>query len=86
MRAKMKILRVSQYETMQSIALEAVCKPDGYPVDGSDEDNSYAHFTPNARTTMDITNPNLHGKFKVGQTFYVDFTEATPQTDETKIA
>lgn len=53
-------------------------KQDGYPADGTDEDNSFALFTPSLDMNMQITNPALVGKFKVGDTFYVDFIPATP--------
>ncbi|WP_204367562.1 hypothetical protein [Janthinobacterium sp. HH01] len=46
------------------------------PPDGSDEDNSFARWTPSAELTMTINNPDLLGKFKVGDKFYVDFTPA----------
>ena len=45
-----------------------------YPEDGSDEDNTYAKFSPSASFDIMIANPALIGKFAVGDTFYVDFT------------
>lgn len=53
--------------------MHAVCASK-YPEDGSDEDNTYAKFTPGADLSMNIANPALFGSFKVGDTFYVDFT------------
>lgn len=53
----------------------------GYPSDGSDEDNTFARWTPNAHLTMDVQNPALFGTLKVGQKYYVDLVLA----EETKI-
>lgn len=82
MRAKM---RVSQVETFKNsdgtstvgerLKLNAVAKNGSYPSDGSDEDNSFARWTPSAELTISISNPELFGKFSIDQAFYVDFTE-----------
>ena len=80
MRAKMKVTEVDSFEkgvepkTFESLKFSAVCKSDGYPADGSDENNTFAKWTPSAELKMTITNPALFGKFTVGQEFYVDFT------------
>ena len=77
MRAKLQISRVeTPYEGAEKLTFHAVCKDGGYPSDGSDEDNSYARWSPQADLTIVINNPALHGKFKVGEKFYVDFTSA----------
>lgn len=76
MRAKMKVSRVEMFEGGEVLTFNAVCKTGAYPEDGSDEDNSFAKFTPTAELKMNITNPALHGKFKPGQKFYVDFSPA----------
>lgn len=47
-----------------------------YPEDGSDEDNTYAKWSPGAELKINIANPALFGKFAVGQKYYVDFTAA----------
>lgn len=60
----------------ETLTFAAVCKSTAYPEDGSDEDNSYARWSPSASLTITIANPNLWGKFKVGDKFYVDFTPA----------
>lgn len=54
--------------------LSCVAKNGAYPEDGSDEDNTFAKFSPSGVLDMQIANPDLLGKFKVGDTFYVDFT------------
>lgn len=88
MRAKVKVSRVEvfragqtnsqiseEYTTSERLTLNAVYK-NQYDSTGKDEDNTYALWTPNAEFTINITNPNLFGKFKVDQKYYVDFTLA----------
>ena len=75
MRAKMKVASINYHsDSCETLEFHAVCKNDGYPSDGSDENNTYALWTPTADLKMCITNPALTGKFEVGQEFYVDFT------------
>ncbi len=77
MRAKMRVSQVvSHGPTTETLHFNAVAKNDGYPADGSDENNSFAMWTPSAELSMTVTNPALIGKFQPGQTFYVDFSEA----------
>jgi hypothetical protein len=78
MRAKMTIDTVEQGEGCETLLFRAVGKSDEpYNEDGSgDENNSFARWTPCADLNMTITNPELMGKLKEGQTFYVDFTKA----------
>lgn len=77
MRAKMKIHSVEKHGAdSETLHLGAVCKNDGYPEDGSDENNTFARWTPSAGLSMTINNPALIGKFSPGQEFYLDFTEA----------
>lgn len=44
-----------------------------YPTDGSDEDNTYAKFSPAGELTLTIANPALLGKIEPGTKFYLDF-------------
>lgn len=76
MRAKMQVYSVESHGTSETLRMHAVCKSEGYPLDGSDEDNSYAHWTPFGELTLGITNPALTGKFARGDKFYLDFTRA----------
>ena len=75
MRAKMRIAGIekhsAEYETLH---FHAVAKDGPYPSDGSDEDNTYAKFSPAGELSLSVANPALIGKFKVGDTFYLDFT------------
>lgn len=75
MRAKMVVTSVDdQYKGQEDLTFSAVCKNE-YDQEGSDENNTYARWTPSAQLSMSIMNPNLHGKFKVGDEFYLDFTK-----------
>lgn len=75
MRAKMRVSAVIRHSDLcEALHFNAVCKNDGYPADGSDENNPFARWTPSAE--LSTTNPDLIGKFKVGHEFYVDFTLA----------
>ena len=47
-----------------------------YPEDGSDENNTYAKFSPDAHLSIYVANPALFGQFKAGEAYYVDFTAA----------
>ena len=75
MRAKLKVVSTKKHsDTYEELEFSAVAKNDGYPADGSDENNTFAKFTPSATLKMSITNPDLIGQFSAGQEFYVDFT------------
>jgi hypothetical protein len=77
MRAKMRVIHTKKRsDTCEELEFSAVCKNDGYPADGSDENNSFAMWTPSATLKMSITNPALVGAFTAGQIVYVDFTLA----------
>lgn len=80
MRAKLKVTGVQQFPPVgqavqENLVFAAVCA-NSYPEDGTDENNTFAKFTPNADLRMSVLNPTLLGKFKVGDAFYVDFTPA----------
>jgi hypothetical protein len=72
----MKVADVKQNDGSESLSFSAVCKNDGYPDNGLDENNTFATWTPTAELKMEVTNPALFGKFAIGQEFYVDFTPA----------
>ena len=80
MRAKMVLTHIEKYPkegetTQETLDFRAVAAAQ-YPADGSDEDNTYAKFSPSASLTIAIANPALLGKFTVGEKYYVDFTPA----------
>lgn len=64
-------------QTGERLQLFGVAKSGSYPADGSDEDNTFAKFTPSVSMDFHIANPALFGKFKPDDKFYVDFTPAT---------
>lgn len=79
MRAKMQVQEVTtetEYEGCESVKLSAVCSSAPYGANGENEDNTFARYTPFATLEIQIKNPDLIGKFKPGQKFYLDFTEA----------
>lgn len=77
MRAKMRVSHVAKSESVEVLSLIAVAASQ-YPADGSDENNTYAKWTPSASMNMSIVNPALHGQFVAGDEFYVDFIRVAP--------
>jgi len=82
MRAKMRITSITKHPDFgqETLWFRTVGKDGPYPSDGSDEDNTFAKFTPSGTLEMAVQNPALFGKFTEGQTFYVDFTEVPPKS------
>jgi hypothetical protein len=76
MRAKLRIATITQMESCEVLKMNAVARSSQYPEDGSDEDNTYAKFSPQATFDITVANPALLGKFKAGEKYYVDFTLA----------
>lgn len=82
MRAKFVVTGVTPYKdadgnvTSESLSFSAVAKSGPYPEDGSDEDNTFARWSPSASCTIHVANPALFGQYLVGQKYYVDFTRA----------
>lgn len=83
MRAKLQVSSVFPFRneagetTSETLYFHGVSKSGGYPSDGSDEDNSFAKWSPSVNLQMQITNPALFGQFEPGQKFYVDFSPAS---------
>lgn len=102
MRAKLKVGHIDRtcliastcaLTGSMSVRMHAVAKNGTYPADGSDEDNSFARWSPSADLNITIANPALFDKITEGDTFYVDFTKVAPapavasnETDEGVIA
>lgn len=78
MRAKMRVSHIEKFPNspQETLTFNAVSKSGRYPEDGSDEDNTYARWTPTGECKLAIANPELHGKFAIGDKFYVHFTPA----------
>lgn len=47
-----------------------------YGGEKNSEDNTYSKATPWGQLSIQIDNPNARGQFKVGQKFYMDFSNA----------
>lgn len=77
MRAKMQVSKVERGLGCDRITCNAVARSGSYPADGSDEDNTYAKFSPSGELILTIANPALLGKIEPGTKFYLDFTPAT---------
>lgn len=75
MRAKFQVNKVEQFQGSDRITANAVASK-AYPADGTDEDNTYAKFSPSGDLTLTIANPTLIGKIEPGQKYYLDFTPA----------
>lgn len=81
MRAKLQVTGIqpsfypADVKTGERLTFHAVANCP-YPEDGSDEDNTYAKFSPDAQLSIFIANPALFDQFKVGERYYVDFTLA----------
>lgn len=76
MRAKMTINNVVENGGTEALTFVAVGPNAAYPDDGADENNTYAKFSPAGKLELTVANPALIGQFKVGDTFYLDFTKA----------
>lgn len=76
MRAKFQVQKIERWDGGDKIIASAVARSSAYPEDGSDEDNTYAKFSPSGQLELTIANPALIGKIQPGQKFYLDFTEA----------
>lgn len=63
-------------EEVQMRAVSGSKVNNGYPPDGSDEDNTYAHYSPSADFRLLVANPRLFGQFKPEQKYYIDMTLA----------
>jgi hypothetical protein len=75
MRAKVYVSGIEKWSAdSETIKFSAISKSGSYPSDGSDEDNTFSKFTPQAHFSMNIQNPDLVGHFHLGDKMYVDFT------------
>jgi hypothetical protein len=75
MRAKMVLSSVTQYQGSEKYEFNCVGS-DKYGPNGESEDNTFARYSPSGTLSINVTNPDLLGKFKPGQKFYIDFTES----------
>jgi hypothetical protein len=75
MRAKMKLNHIDPGMGCETLFFNPVAAS-SYPSDGSDENNTYARYSPSGQLVLTVANPALLGKFMVGQEYYLDFTKA----------
>lgn len=76
MRAKLAVQSVEGFTGCDVVKMAPVCGGKPFGPNGESEDNTFARYTPGGEVKLNITNPELMGKFKPGQKFYADFTEA----------
>jgi hypothetical protein len=78
MRAKLRVESAAKVSDAQlNVSFVAVARSDGpYPADGSNENNTFARWTPTAAASFSIMNPALFDAFATGDEFYADFTAA----------
>jgi len=76
MRAKMQIQSVTPQGDAEKLTFICVSGNKPYGPQGEIDDNTFARYTPSGTLEMTINNPVLVGKFKSGQKFYLDFSEA----------
>lgn len=69
MRAKMTVQSILKTDYSEVLTMAAV-----YGGSTNDDDNSFAKTTPNGKVELNVANKELHGVYKPGDTFYVDFT------------
>lgn len=89
MRAKLRVLNSVVNEGppgepphSEQLTFCGVSRSDGYPDDGSDENNTFARWSPSVSLDITIANPNLIGALRVGEEFYVDFSRPGNVTPE----
>lgn len=81
MRAKLRVSRVENHGQSETLHFDAVCASE-FGKDGSDENNTYARYTPSASLRMYVNNPALVGVHKEGEEFYLDFIRAVKKDAE----
>lgn len=78
MRAKMRLHHIDRrFPNQETLNFHPV-SASKYPEDGSDENNTYAKFSPSGQLSLTVANPALLGKFSEGEEFYLDFTKCSP--------
>lgn len=69
MRAKFRVLSVTQYDHSEDVALTALYS-------GTPEDNQFAEATPSGKLEMMISAAGARGYFVPGRAYYLDFSPA----------
>ena len=81
MRAKVKLNYLVPGHGCETLTFNPVAAPK-YDEHGNDEDNTFAKFSPSGQFIITVANPALLGKFKVGETYYVDFTPVPEKVND----
>ncbi len=68
MRGKFRLDKIIKTDYAEEFEFNAV-----YGGTSNKEDNTYSEATPCGSIKMTVTNKALHGQFKPGQKFYLDF-------------
>lgn len=71
-RAKLKLDSIIShaYGPTQTFVFQAVSD------DGTEENKKFCKYTPNGEFRMSVNNPHVQEHFKLGNFYYVDFTDA----------
>ena len=76
MKAKFELKAVTkQGDAAEELKFSAVTEK-AFNDEGKSDDNDFSKWTPSGELTMTVTNPDLIGKFQVGEKFYLEFTKA----------
>jgi hypothetical protein len=78
-RAKMKCTAVTKQGDNENVSLSAVGEYDETGV-ASGENAEWSAFTPRADAHLVISKSGAQGRFITGTEYFVDFTEASPET------
>lgn len=71
-----KVIKTFKESGGHEILVMAPVCPNKFGPNGEHEDNVFARYTPSGSLQMTINNPDLLGKFKPGEKYYLDFTKA----------
>lgn len=83
MRAKLKVVKVAQTSynqdgsiSQEELTFNAVTGPDG------SANREWSKWTPSGNFQLTVSNPELFGKIRAGQEYYVDFTLAEQEGEQ----
>lgn len=81
-RAKMRVTRVPETCGVSGPKLDGQ-QIELMPVyDDKGPNKTWSKWTPSGKVEMHITNPDAFQQFKLGGTFFVDFTEVDDETEQ----
>ena len=71
-RAKFRCNSVRNFKDSEVVELNAVC---------DDRNKQWARWTPSGQVSIQIDNPDARGRFEPGKCYFLDFSEA-PEDDQ----